>query len=406
MIARDGGVKSLFRESGILNAAELFSRLMTIAVTILVGHIMGTSNLVTLTLGQLCVNLVLVVGDSGFGVVGVRRIAAGENPRVVVKDVLPIQFFITTAALAVVLLVGGRIAPLPLILVLGVGALAYAFNVSYVLLGRLHYERFALARLAGNVSGGVLGCVAVLLSENLLLVGLGLSAGFVVTSGLTWILVGQWGPRRPRPAVSSERRPAWRDIPSGMAYTVSVFGANAGVLLLVKLGGSGPVVEAVAIAWRVLQILLIPVVVAESQLLPRFASGALDKTKVIPIAALGVVACTCASLVVTTAPRLFTETLFGAEGDQFVQATRILVWSLPPFCVVSVCAAFLLSRGRLVATACGYAVVPVVLVLLSAVLNTSIVVSVLLQTLAVSAAACFLAAAVVATDPVNAPGRA
>lgn len=339
------GAKFL-RDGAHLFSAEVLSRLLAFSVSFVLARQVGLEALAVLALAQSVVAYATVAGDAGLGTDAVRRISNGEAAKAVVKQTARVQ--VLFAALASLIAVPAALLQTGSLVALGVAVvpLLVAASCTYVLQGRLDARGLARSRIWGNVVVGVSGITSSLLGLPLEVIALSYSAGALVSTIYVNRLAGVslselFGPV-PWASLSAVRMKYF----ALASYTVILHAYSSALIIMAQnLGGGAQFVE-VALATRVMLLLVIPAQLLGSLLLPRYSRRHVSLRSVSGNVALAMLLGVVMSLVVHFTAGWFVPLMFGADSQSSVRSVEMISLQLPLSLASSVLIAFFLAVGK------------------------------------------------------------
>lgn len=346
-----------FKDGALLLVAELVSRLLAFSVSFVLAREIGLEALAFLALAQSIVAYATVAGDAGLGTEAVRRIASGEESDAVVRQTARLQVFF--ALLASSLVVPIAVVQTNSLVAIGLALipLVVASSATYVLQGRLDAKNLAVSRVVGNVIVGAMGITTSLMGLPLWIIASSYSVGALASMlyvnnragiGLRHI----WG-KIPWRTLSVKRS----KYVALAVYTIILHGYASCLIIMAQNFGGGSQLVDVALATRVLLLLVIPAQLLGSLLLPRYSRECVSiKTlclHVVTVVLLGGLV----SLVVHLSARWFVPLMFGPESVQSIRAVEVISVQVPFSLASTVLIAFFLAAGRFSTLAGMYAIV-------------------------------------------------
>lgn len=344
-----------FKDGALLLAAEFISRLFAFSVSFVLAREIGLAALAVLTLAQSIVSYATVAGDAGLGTEAVRRIASGEPSGTVVRQTARLQIFFALLASAIVVpLAMVQTDSLVAIGVALVPALVAA-SATYVLQGRLDARSLAISRVFGNSVVGVLGIVMSLMGLPLWAIASSYSVGALVSMLYVNYRAGIG-------AAEIFGRVPWHALSSGgskylslASYTVVLHGYSSCLIIMAQNFGGGSLLVDVALATRVLLLLVIPGQLLGSLLLPRYSRASVSLRTLCFHLVAALIVGGLITIFVHLCAEWFVPLMFGPESLNSVSAVEMISVQVPLSLASTVLVTFFLATGRFATVALIYA---------------------------------------------------
>lgn len=346
-----------FKDGALLLAAELVSRILAFSVSFVLARQIGLEALAVLALAQSIVAYATVAGDAGLGTEAVRRIANGEQSEAVVRETARLQIFFALLASALVVPIALAQTTSLVAIGLALGPVLVAASATYVLQGRLDARSLAVSRVLGNTVVGAMGIVTSLMSLPLWVIASSYSVGALVSM----LYVNHRAGVGPTQIFG---RIPWRSLSVGRSkylalasYTVILHGYSSCLIIMAQNFGGGSQLVDVALATRVLLLLVIPAQLLGSLLLPRYSRAAVSMRTLCLHTVAVLILGGFVSLVVHLSAKWFVPLMFGPESVDSVRAVEAISLQVPLSLASTVLIAFLLAAGRFSTLAGIYAAV-------------------------------------------------
>lgn len=342
-------VRSKFlRDGAHLFAAEIISRLLAFSVSFVLARQVGLEALALLALAQSIVAYATVAGDAGLGTDAVRRISNGDEADTVVKQTARVQILFALLASCVVIPVA--LMQTNSLVALGVAMvpLFVAASATYVLQGRLDAKGLATSRILGNVVVGFFGIGASLLGFPLAVIALAYSAGALVSTTYVNRLAGVSLSDLFGKLPWSSMRAVKNKYMALASYTIILHAYSSALIIMAQNFGGGAYLVEVALATRVLLLLVIPGQLLGSLLLPRYSRRQATLKGVSAHVSLALLFGVLMSLAVHLTADWFVPLMFGVEARSSVAAVEAISLQLPLSLASTVLIAYFLAAGRYV----------------------------------------------------------
>lgn len=339
--------RKFLSDGGFLFGAEGLARVFAFSVTFILAHRVGLESLALLGLAQSLVAYATVAGDGGLGTAAVRRIAMGDSTVSVVRDTARAQVFLSTVASALLFPIVAIQTSVALALVLGTLPIITAASTSYVLQGRMDAKWIAFSRVAGNIVVGCTGIVLSVFSFPIWAIALAYPLGSLVSMSIVnsrskvayRVIFGRVSLRHLR----DEARPYL----SLAFYTVILHGYSSSLIILARSLNGGSYFVEVALATRLLLLMVIPAQILGSLLLPRYSARVASQSLQISVWRDAFVALGAGLLIfatVASTANWVVPLLFGAGASSSVPGVQIIAAQVPLAMVSTVLTALLLAN--------------------------------------------------------------
>ncbi|MBM7459457.1 oligosaccharide flippase family protein [Rhodococcus coprophilus] len=315
----------ILRGSFALGFGEAVSKLALFAFTAYFARRVGLTELAHLSVAQSLLMYATVVGDAGLTAHAVRRIAAGDRVRVVVRETSSVQLVLAMIGLAIVVPISCMNAGVGMTLALVLAPLGAAAAPTYLLQARGNMSALALGRVTSAVVTAGLG-IAILSVTPTLFAAFAYSAGSLAAFlAIVWLSHGSL--RLYFTSLTPKIRPDWMYASRWLIVQALVVHAYASCL---TIGGSYLLAESefviLSTALRIQMLLLIPANILQTVLLPLFVR---HEYSILRVFLVTVGASIFVPLVVFISGESILEFVYGGEAGASAPALMVLSLQIP-----------------------------------------------------------------------------
>ncbi|MGN0041353.1 hypothetical protein [Rhodococcus sp. (in: high G+C Gram-positive bacteria)] len=346
----------ILRGSFALGFGEAVSKLALFAFTAYFARRVGLTELAHLSVAQSLLMYATVLGDAGLTAHAVRRIAAGDRVRTVVRETSSIQLVLATIGLAIVVPISCMNAGVGMTMALVLTPLGAAAAPTYLLQARGNMSALALGRVASAVVTAGIG-IGILALTPTLFAAVAYSAGSLASFvAIVWLSHGSL--RLYFSSLTLRIRLSWMYVSRWLTVQALVVHAYASCL---TIGGSYLLAESefvlLSTALRIQMLLLIPANILQTVLLPLFVR---HESRVFRVFSVTVGASLFVPLFVYLFGESLLEFVYGAGAGASSSTLMVLSLQIPLAYGTTVVLTSLVAEGAYGRTTTFYAVALIV----------------------------------------------